>query len=179
MNLKITNTPIPENGIKCWKCDDSVFQVLTPYGADYHTCPICAEPDISNTDDMTYDEWFSWHDPKGDCDYDFNYCNKCNILFSTGCIHAENGCTDGIYYGSLVSSWEYENKIYYGMPKFKSFRDCYNLISKLKLTWICMCTKIGGCQPCRKAMKTHPHYYVCECIKETNNDLINIVEKYI
>ena len=45
------------------------------------------------------------------------YCDNCRILFETGCIHAENGCTSSIFNGHLVGKWRdrLTYQVYIGM----------------------------------------------------------------
>ena len=84
-----------------------------------------------------------------------------------GCIHGENGCSDGVFYGKLIKSYTYKNIKYEGMPKFIDIQTMYNLFPSLKLEWQCMCY-ISNCESCEKAHypeKTSPQDYDGICSK--------------
>jgi hypothetical protein len=126
---KLIYFPIPNTGTPCYSCNDMIFMVRTPFGADAWTCPLCNA--LIDIDDDTCIGDFQ--------DVLFTYCSNCKILFDIGCVHSENGCTSNIYYGSLIKNFYYNLKKYDGMPLFESFHDCKIYMEQMKVEWMCMC----------------------------------------
>lgn len=162
------------NNVKCNSCDENGFFCYTPSAADYNTCPICSNYDFVRGGYMfgnaLYIKYFG-----DDIDLDkvyenYNFCGSCRILFSVGCIHACNGCTNDCYNGHLVSKWKYKGEEYTGMPQFDSIDEWYSEIKNIEiLEWKCPndglhCTK--GSYPKVK----YPQYYgYCKLNKNKNN----------
>lgn len=138
---------IVNKGQKCERCNDpDVFQVTTPIGADYTTCPLCG----NWTDDITEEEDTLLEKLEEEINKWYYYCKRCNIIYDLGCYHAINGCTDNIYYGKVVKEYkekEKDNKII-GMPQFDSIQEYVTLIKQLELIWECKCKLNGDCKRC-------------------------------
>lgn len=153
----IKTVELPVTGQACWKCKNNILAVETPSGADYLTCPICGDGCACCNNPEYYD-----------FEIDEHYCDTCNILFDTGCVHGENGCTYAVYYGILIKNYTYKNKIYNGMPVFDSFLSMIVLLPDLKLTRQCMCY-ISNCKSCKRACyleETHSRYYKYNCFNK-------------
>ena len=135
----------------CYKCKAPGLFCETPCGADWITCPICGCDDfynklsLSNRDDdiklyNKIEKYFEVNEKR----YVITFCENCLILFQTGFIHHEYGCTDSIYTGFIISKWKnkFTGKVYNGMPKFKSVDDWYrNCFSHVEiLEWHCPTT---------------------------------------
>jgi len=99
--------------------------ITTPQGANYITCPFCNEW-IDSSDDNYFEN------------IEMEYCAHCKILFDLGCVYAELGCTDDIYYAKLVSKWEYNGEVHDGMILFDNYIELAD--NKIKiLETICTC----------------------------------------
>lgn len=100
--------PIPKNGIPCSRCEQKMFAIETPDGADYNTCPLCGMPESESDEDVEREYYF---------------CGDCGIVFDLAGTHAMNGCTDNIYYAEIVESITIDNCTIEGMPRFKTIDD--------------------------------------------------------
>ena len=125
----------------------------TPCGADYETCPYCGTDDhfnsyvnnSENDDEKYYDKINNEKHTKYDFLYKdeyendmrrtYNFCANCKILFQIGCMHAEFGCTDGVYNGHLIKRWKDKktNIEYNGMPIFDSVDDWFNHVNDVEV----------------------------------------------
>lgn len=147
---------IVNKGQSCERCNnDMIFQVTTPVGADFHTCPLCG----NWTDDLKEEELDLFLE-----ELECLYCKRCNIVYYYGCSHAVNGCTDDLYYGKIVTSYTYQGNVFNGMPQFESIEECTKLLkeSQLLLNWECMCIQ-NSCKGCPKAY--YPTYHRnCKCL---------------
>lgn len=158
------------NNVKCYDCNLNGFFCYTPFGADYHTCPLCGAFDYMGdvaTNDI-YDKW---------CEIDLEgyYCHKCNILFQTGCTHKSKGCTDDVYNAHLIGKYKYKDIEYIGMPQFDSVDEFIEEIitNNMKnieiLEWIC----VNNGWHCKGDKHGYPkskyptHYDQCYLIKKT------------
>ncbi len=138
--------PFPSKGQICDRCGKNIFAFTTPNGADWTTCPICGynclcchgSYHISNESNESNER-----DEFNKLDLEYHYCFECNILYTEGRIHAENGCTDSIYWGKLIESYTYKDITYEGMPQFESISECAKLLSQMQLNW--QCTGFGDC----------------------------------
>ena len=116
----------------CYRCNLNGFFCYTPSGAAYNTCPVCCDDECNN------DDWY-WSEEYKILE-DANYCRKCRILYTIGCTHACNGCTDDCYNGHIVGKWKIisTNTIYIGMPCFDSELECQSNLNNIEiLEWIC------------------------------------------
>ena len=150
--------PLPKHGQPCMMCNETIYNYHTCSGGDYSMCVLCG--DLCDDEKTGYMSFSRVWPTSGD------YCGKCNILFRKGCLHAQEGCTDDISFGSLISSFEVDGKQYTGMPKFKA-ENGFTLGKVIKnITWHCMCR--GRCQK----MCTNAHYKAkedycdsgCKCV---------------
>ncbi len=160
----------------CYACKISGFFMYTPDGADYYTCPCCTEDDFVNTtynsrstsDMIKYFENDTISLISGDNDsiYEkYKFCSSCKIIYDTGCIHAENGCTSSCYNGHFIGKYKYRDEIYIGMPQFETVDEWYNELKNIEiLEWICPnngihCTK--GAYPKIKFPKYYRECSLC------------------
>ena len=155
---------LPKKGIDCWRCKRNIFQVTTPNGADYYTCPLC---DGTSYDLYGYDDAY---------DHDFitdapAYCETCNILFGIGCTHAVNGCTNDIYYASLVHVNDNNN---IKIPQFDNSDEAklYYKENVGSIKWLCLCS--GNCKNNQCTKATYPNRDTVDCHCEIN--LIHIIK---
>lgn len=126
--------PIPTIGQKCCNCKKNIFAVTTPLVGDIATCPCCGSMFTKNIwvcNDFVeiYNQEKEYEEEKyEDCDI-FEFCDFCKIIFGIGCVHANNGCTDSVFYGMLVTSFTlgYYDNVIYGMPVIKNDSDLENL----------------------------------------------------
>lgn len=146
---KIKSRPIPETGVPCYWCGKKMFAGDTPQGADCTSCPICKSG-------CWYPIPYYYDEDKGEVVKDenyqgpnYNYCDQCNIVFGLGCTHGVNGCTDDIYHGRLVYSYEYGGEKHDGMPVFESVKHCRKVLPNMKLNWFCTCN--NNQYDCKKA----------------------------
>lgn len=145
---KLKSMPIPSTGQPCEICNKKMFACTTPGGATFINCPICAisQEYISSCIPHTDDEVI--------------YCDTCNSLYQEGCTHGENGCTDDVSHGMLISNFKYLEKDYDGMPVFESYDHCVEIYPELKLTWFCTCN--NNQYDCLKA--GYPREVAHECL---------------
>ena len=127
---------------KCYECKINGLYCYTPQGADYYTCPLCENHDFfhGSFENKLWNKYF------GDDIYDKIYkiygenlfCSNCKIIFSIGCVHGCNGCTDDCYNGHFIGKYKHNNIEYIGMPCFDSIDEWYNEIKNIEiLEWIC------------------------------------------
>jgi len=128
------------------------FLCDTPDGADWVTCPKCnlnrttISQDNNLRDEIMEDNISFIRDDKYCCDIvtdaedkcDYNdliyYCIKCKIIFKLGNIFVSRGCTDSTYFASMVKSFKFNNKEYFGIPVFKSHIHWKKLLRNKKIT---------------------------------------------
>jgi hypothetical protein len=121
----------------------TLYDIKTPVGADYITCPVCKD--------------FFPNEVENILDFGINlylyYAPCCNILFNISHTHIPDGCTDGSYYSHFVTKYQtitYDtNNIkticdYIGQPQFVNVEECIlmffnNQIRILELG--CSCNK--------------------------------------
>lgn len=135
------------------------YPVTTPSGADEISCPEC---------DPKYDNCFA-------CKiltYKSNIyvCPECNIVFDTGCVLQEKGCTDNTYYPKIYVNG---NEIYKAPKEFWSMSDLEkdnilsNVISNSLYKAICLCKEYNCDHPdsykCLYPKNKYPQYYKCRC----------------
>ena len=113
--------------------------VETPWGADVFTCPLCGRDDDYHT--FLYEEDPFYFDKEGDNKSEcHHYCRDCHILYDASHVQEDRGCTDSVYYGKLIESFEYNGILYNGMPAFKSKKEAEEIIEKLlNKKYICTC----------------------------------------
>jgi hypothetical protein len=107
-------------------------------------------------------------------EYD-NHTHVSHILFSTGCRHGDNGCTDDIYFAKLVKEYTYEGIVYEGMAYFKSFDECVEKLPGIGIVWECTCNRKNkeekDCMKAHYPKKTNSENYYDEC--HINNIMYN------
>lgn len=160
----LISLPIPDKGVKCSRCKMNIFALETPCGADYSTCPICESPCASyvHGDHKLIGKFEDLQD-----EYDIDeYCCDCNIVFSSGCTHGVNGCTDNIYYGMLVKEYKYADKhdIYDKEETCDSYHD-----DMINFSGWCYCMDDKYVLP--EINNVLDHYL--------NNDVIEIIKEYV
>ena len=143
---------IPTTGTPCYLCGDNVFAVTTPMGGEYVTCPLC--------ETMCECCGYNWqqYEDIDDGDDEYHYCGKCNIAYDVSSVHAENGCTSGIYFGKLITNFEYNNQNYEGMPVFQSYRDFMKLKKHISFHKQMVVKKIA-CKNAFYPIDKYPQYY--------------------
>ena len=151
--------PLPKSGAGCHRCKKDLIVYTTPNGADYATCPLCDQCvdyyDDDNDDNDNNDDNNNNNIP------DF-FCNKCGILFKDGCMHAMNGCTDGVYYAQLIYQVTIDGKTINGMPVFDSLLEAKNIYPSLNCQWVCSCEGIEN-QCANASYKSYPNInYGCD-----------------
>lgn len=126
---KIKLRPIPVTGQPCEDCGKKMFAITdATSGGDIQTCPICECWSYDRIPPELYDGIF--------------YCKDCHILFQGGCVHAMHGCTFDVGNGMRISSFEYEDIKYEGMPVFESYEHSVEMFPDLKLNWFCTCGNV-------------------------------------
>jgi len=123
--------------------------VETPQGADYHTCPLCEFwsnlfvgdcPEINKEEHyVNEDGIFCKTCNNGNAHF---YCTNCNIIFDSCCVAKRKGCTDDIYYGLLISSFEENGVVQIGMPSFDSIDHAIKIYPTMNAKFLCY----GNCQ---------------------------------
>ena len=58
----------------------------------------------------------------------FDFCPKCNIIFTSYNMHRILGCTDNIYTASFVKKFKFKNKEYNGMPQFENKEELFTVL---------------------------------------------------
>jgi hypothetical protein len=112
-NLIQLETKVQCSGCKIHGC----FTEHVGGGEECFTCPVCdAWSDDSWDDDELWEKVMCAQVKGTDLDLTFEYCPSCRIVFLSGCIHAENGCTSQTYNAHLIGKWRYKGEIYVGMP---------------------------------------------------------------
>ncbi len=102
------------------------FLCSTPHGGDCKTCPCC--------DHTVKDNYY-----KDDVFEDYEFCDRCGIIFDIGCAYEVRGCTSDIYNGHFIGKWRYKDQIYTGMPQFASLDELHSEIADIEiLEWICI-----------------------------------------
>jgi hypothetical protein len=119
---------------ECWRCKKPGYYIEFPRGGDYTTCPLCncyVEEDGDSEDgDSGGDENNIYYSEK----YEYLlFCEKCKILFETGCKHAINGCTDDIHNAHFIDLWKYKNQLEHGMPKFENRKDMLERLKDIEI----------------------------------------------
>lgn len=162
-------TQIADNFIRqyCSGCSTKGFFSSTPNGGDYITCPLCDNFDWESWNYNT-DKYNEYYEKYGYMDngeltvgcLDFgSYCDKCNILFETGCTHNAKGCTDSIYNGHIIGKWEYKGEIYIGMPCFDNVEEYFKEGPKIKVLEVLCPNNIKHCIKPDFSKEEYPQYY--------------------
>ena len=138
------------SGIACHRCGEKIFAITTPNGADCITCPLCRKLIAHSDDNMV----------KVNEDTYMTYCTNCKIIFGLGCDHAENGCTDNVYYAEFIGELT-NNKTSIKMPIFGSHDEIKYVLEKTKYKHICMCK--GKCQTDQCPEASYKNYPNMEC----------------
>jgi len=130
------NTSCVNELYKCSFCNLKGFFCYTPDGADFNTCPCCGTRDFLNwqtylsrlKNDETKYYSLSCSGDDDDMRLEFNYCNKCKILFKVGCMHYVGGCTDNIFNCHFIKKWKHKKTdiVHNGMPLFDDEDDWFN-----------------------------------------------------
>ena len=110
----VKTIPIPKKGQACYRCHENVFQASRG-GGDFALCILCGKICICCA---APNDLFTDFEAAPAILDESHYSGSCNILFGFGCTHAENGCTDGTQFGTLISSFEWEKVRQVGMPRF-------------------------------------------------------------
>ena len=149
--------PVPTIGHECFDCKKNIFAVTTPLGGNVATCPCCGSIFtktiwVCNDFVEMYNQETEYEEEKyEDCEL-AEFCGDCKIIFDIGCIHAINGCTDGVFYGMLVTSFTLGSckDVIYGMPIINNENDLKDL-RNVKIE--CMhCLDPENMEYCEKAM---------------------------
>lgn len=104
----------------CIRCSKMDYTIETPMGGSYTTCPVCRKyVDFEDEDELykKYDELYD-NCVNGDLLNNY-YCHKCNILFDSE-IHGSNGCSEDNYTAIFISKFNWNGKIYEGMPQINA-----------------------------------------------------------
>ena len=144
----ITNVPCIS---KCYACNKSGFFIDTPGGADYYTCPCCRSYDylnvklnfymkIQNNDNKLTKIYNEYHDapdekPIKDLRIEWQFCDKCKIMYEDGCVHYDGGCASYVYNAHFISKWKYKNgtEIFLGMPKFDDEDEWFDKANEIEI----------------------------------------------
>ncbi len=149
------------------------YPVETPNGGDYITCPRC-------------NNWVKQEDEYLDQIimeflYDYNICDKCNLVFNSGCKLCENGCTDSMYYPKV-----YINKNDIFEFKRSSTIEQINIFNKLINAYKKYCFCVDYCCDMKESYvrnnlnstyvaypkNKYPQYYKCYCKEEISCNLL-------
>ncbi len=150
-----------DNDVQCHCCDLNGFFCCNPKDTKYTTCPLCGDSDFKNTMEENcielYEHYYSDdflevinNIPNNNLILNFNnneveeelhdpvthtifFCERCKILFSPGCIHANNDGISDVYNGHLVGKWKYMGHEYYGLPNFSSSREYFKEIKNIEI----------------------------------------------
>lgn len=106
--------------------------IETPLGGDYITCPKCMEMIEINDECIFCDD---------NDDLEGYYCIQCNILFDTGCVVIQKGCTDDEYAMEYIKNFKINGKQYLGTPIFITPIKLRKFINYIKFEWKCLCKK--------------------------------------
>jgi hypothetical protein len=158
------NTTCVKQIYYCTVCYLHGFFITTPHGGDYYTCPCCSKYDLlhshtdGSNDDVTYDFLFE-DEYDNDMRNLYHYCNTCNIIFETGCLHHNGGCTDNTFNAHFIKKWKDKrtNEEYDGMPLFDGEDDWFNNVNHIEVLEM-YCPHKG--QICEK--NHHPISYKCK-----------------
>ena len=116
---------------KCHYCKETDYVVTTPFGADCVTCPICEHfiemDNFTDDEDDIIENYLNRHNQntKKNC---FDFCPKCNVIFTSEKMHRMGGCTDSIYTAAFVKKFKFKNKLYNGMPQFNSKEELLTIL---------------------------------------------------
>ena len=148
--IEITN-----NRNRCYCCSKTGFFSSTPSGADYRTCPICSNSDYYSQNYKMFDD---------DKDYgqllDYDYCDRCNIVFEIGCTHMVLGCTDDYYNGHIIGEWEYKGEHFIGSPQFENVEEWIKEFNNIKIIkWVCLNNGWTCTSKIKYNIKEYPQYY--------------------
>jgi hypothetical protein len=117
---------LPKTKNTCYYCKRIGYFTYSGGGGDYFFCPIC--------NSLIHEFCSGLENENG-----ILCCNKCKIPFMFGCIHGENGCTDGIHHTLFIKKFTLNNITYDGIPKFETYDDVCLNIDKLDCEWYCTC----------------------------------------
>ena len=129
--------------VQCHCCKKPGLFIDTPDGGDYTTCPFCGTPDSHTTcTDEEYERFTLINEKHGNIS--LRYCPKCNVLYDTSLVHAENGCTSSSYYSSLVKDFKhFENDTWVeypnSMPRFEGLLDFLDNHEAYRIHLVCAC----------------------------------------
>jgi hypothetical protein len=136
----------PRNRFKEKKCK-SKFIMSSENGGDIRYCGICDNGWYDSCillDTITY-KYYKDEDGCSDSVECIEYCDKCNILMNYSHIHANNGCSDSLYYSTFISKYSYEGIVFEGMPIFRSLESAKTLLLNESLKILEMkCSCNGG-----------------------------------
>ena len=166
-SIKVNFIEIPKNGTPCRDCKTKGF--FSYYSDEQLVCPLCGynEDEDEDEDDTDTDT----DTLKKILGRNVNYCSNCNILYKIKCQHGSNGCSMDTWYGSFIQEFEYNDKLYRGMPQFDDISECLKFpFSKIK--WLCMCNNrcTDSKFQCKKAYNTnnpYNNYINCCCSNNT------------
>ena len=157
------------NGMGCLDCNDvgfisyvDAYECSFSCTPDFASCPNCGNS-YRTLDQLGRVLKFIGVDKF--CIY--YYCHNCHIVYDYEdvCLHNENKDKKSLpaYYGTLVSKWKYQGKIYDGMMQFDSFEECKEKCTQIEiLDAFCSC-KQYNCKRCVKDTYQDANSD-CECI---------------
>lgn len=147
------------------KCN---FTCQTPFGGDTVTCPLCEFFGLEYMIGNKSEKWNELSQKYKNFDklahgyeygiYDFDYCIKCNILFSLGCKREENGCSSSVYNAHLIGKWEYQDTVYCGMPIFDNVEEYFEKVEEIKILEM-VCPNNGHQEGGSYPKEKYPEYY--------------------
>jgi hypothetical protein len=135
----------------CYHCKLKGFFCSTPFGADYETCPCCGGYDfLGNVTDTKYDFLYDAENVH-DIRKKYNFCTRCNIIYTLGCEHSDWGCTDVIYNCHFIKKWKNKvtETIYEGMPLFDNIDDWFNNANNVEVLELYCPHKNAACSKTR------------------------------
>ena len=141
-NVFAASTPSKPK-LSCELCNKKGFfcQILDNFKKC--TCPLCGKVNSNPSDDIIF-------------------CDDCLIIYTFGCVHAQQGSNTDIHYATLISSFKYDGKTYdKSMPLFDDFKDFNDHKHKYIWNWMCQCSG-NTCMDCPNA--SYPHKdHKCSC----------------
>lgn len=145
----------------CEGCNKTSYMIYNHEDMSYVSCPICGLLNVSLDEKGIFLKFLEEVGPGINC-----YCKTCNILYdyNEDCFHYELYKEILIYYGTVISKWEYQGTVYEGMIEFDNFEECMEKCSKIKILEVfCSCV-LNNCNRCIKDSSKEPDYD-CNCIK--------------
>lgn len=133
---QIQPIPTPKIGQCCWRCNKMIFAIVTP-NSDVR-CAICGNNSDVSLCDCPLDKPDSCYTCNNSELDDVEYCSDCKTIFKFGNTHANNGCSEDIFFGDIVKEYKFkkDEKWIIGTPYFKTDKILKDNLNNMKFKWI-------------------------------------------